>query len=199
MRVLLLVAVVVAVILVVRQVHLARRGRAIPSARRSGSDPSSRTPAVSVARDLRLAVLRREFPAGVAAAPNGEPRAVVMDWGLDNGAASVVAYDDDTTSLYLSSGGGVIGAGAHEAVRRAARTFRTEAAAARNQFSAVAADDPLTLPVAGTATFYIVTDSTTLRAGPVETRVLAAGAHALARLGNSAQAVITAIREASPK
>jgi hypothetical protein len=66
-------------------------------------------------------------------------------------------------------------------------------------FSAVAADDPLALPSPGTVTFYLVTDSATLRAGPVDTQLLAAGTHALARLGSQAQAVITAIREAGPE
>jgi hypothetical protein len=199
MRVLLLVVAAVVVIAVVWQARIARHRRGNLSAGHSGGSSSSGTPAEGGTQDLRLVVLRREFLTGVAPAPGGEPRAVVMDWGLGNGAASVVAYDDGTTSLYLSSGGGVIGAGAHEAVRRAARTFQAEAAAARGEFSVIAADDPLTLPGDGTATFYLVTDSATLRAGPVETRLLAAGTHVLARVGERAQDVITAIREASPQ
>jgi hypothetical protein len=191
-RILLLVVAVMALAAVGRQALLARRRRTLPSADGSGMPRAGGT------QELRRVVLRREFLAGTPPAPSGEPRAVVMDWGLDNGAASLVAYDDDTTSLYLSSGGGVIGAGAHESVRRAARALRAEADAVRSHFAAIADDDPLTLPSAGGVTFYLVTDSATLRAGPVGAELLAANAHALARLGNQAQAVITAIREAGP-
>jgi hypothetical protein len=88
MRVLLLVAAVIALIAVVRQARVARRRPALPSGRASP---------VGGTQSLRLVVLRRAFLGGVAPAPSGEPRAVVMDWGLDNGAASLVAYDDDTT------------------------------------------------------------------------------------------------------
>jgi hypothetical protein len=46
-----------------------------------------------------------------------------MDWSMDNGTATLVAYDDGTTSLYTSTGGGVIGAGSHGEVRDAAEAF----------------------------------------------------------------------------
>jgi hypothetical protein len=199
MRILLFVAAATVVAVIFWQARILRRGR-VPSPEGHDSiTSSSRTSPAGGAQDLRLVVLRREFLAGIAPAPGGEPRAVVMDWGLDNGVATVVAYDDGTTSLYLSSGGGVIGAGAHDAVRRAASAFRAEAAAKRSQFSSVAANDPFTLPSQGWVSFYVVTDSTTLRTGPIDTRLLAAGTHPLARLGNHAQAVITSIRESSPK
>lgn len=152
---------------------------------------------------LRRLVLTREFlesasAQGDATTPGGAARAVVMDWGLDGGTATLVAYDDDTTSLYLSSGGGVIGAGAHETVRLAARAFRDAAHAARPAFAPVATDDAFQLPPANNATFYLVTNDATLRAGPIATSLLAAGAHPLAALGARAQQVITAVRESSP-
>ena len=199
MRILLFIVAAIVVGVLIWQARIARRGR-VPSSREPESISSTSSPSPGGGTlDLRLVVLRREFLAGVAPAPGGGPRAVVMDWGLDNGVATVVAYDDGTTSLYLSSGGGVIGAGAHEAVRQAANAFRAEAAARRNQFSTVAANDSFTLPSDGWVTFYLVTDSATLRAGPIDTRLLAAGTHPLAPLGNHAQAVITSIRESSPK
>jgi hypothetical protein len=149
---------------------------------------------------LRRLVLTREFleraPApGDAVAVGDGARAVVMDWGLVGGTATLVAYDDDTTSLYLSSGGGVIGAGAHETVRQAARAFRDAAQAVRSAFAPVGADDALLLPPPDTATFYLVTNDATLRAGPIETSLLAGGTHPLAALGAHAQQVITAVRE----
>ena len=47
----------------------------------------------------------------------------VMDWALESGLATLFALEDGTASLYLSSGGGVIGGGFHEPVRHAAKAF----------------------------------------------------------------------------
>jgi hypothetical protein len=47
----------------------------------------------------------------------------ILDWGLDGGMATLFALDDGTASLYLSSGGGVIGGGFHESVAQAAKVF----------------------------------------------------------------------------
>ncbi len=49
--------------------------------------------------------------------------ATLMEMGLDTGTASLVAVADGTTSLYLSTGGGVIGGGEHQAVRRVSEAF----------------------------------------------------------------------------
>jgi hypothetical protein len=62
--------------------------------------------------------------AGWAAQPEG--RRVyggILDWALDRGMATLFALDDGTASLYLSSGGGVIGGQFHELVNRAAKEF----------------------------------------------------------------------------
>jgi hypothetical protein len=47
--------------------------------------------------------------------------AVILDWGRVNGAVTIAAMADGTTSMYTSTGGGVIGAGAHAPVRDASR------------------------------------------------------------------------------
>ncbi len=44
---------------------------------------------------------------------------IVMDWDLGNGIATVSAFETGDASMYLSSGGGVIGGGQHENVRKA--------------------------------------------------------------------------------
>lgn len=46
---------------------------------------------------------------------------MILDWGQANGTATIAAMADGTTSLYTSTGGGVIGAGAHAPVRAANR------------------------------------------------------------------------------
>jgi hypothetical protein len=50
---------------------------------------------------------------------------VVVDIPVDDGYATLVAMGDDTTSLYLSTGGGTIGAGSHAHVAAAAGALRT--------------------------------------------------------------------------
>ena len=46
---------------------------------------------------------------------------VVMDWDLGEGIATLVSFSTGDASMYLSSGGGVIGGGPHENVSRAAK------------------------------------------------------------------------------
>ena len=48
---------------------------------------------------------------------------VVMDWGMDNATASLCSFQTGDASLYLSSGGGIIGGGQHESVKKAAIEF----------------------------------------------------------------------------
>ncbi|MBV5281930.1 MAG: hypothetical protein JZU53_05780 [Paludibacter sp.] len=48
---------------------------------------------------------------------------IIMDWGMDGATATVVSYQTGDASLYLSSGGGVIGGGQHENVSSAAKHF----------------------------------------------------------------------------
>jgi hypothetical protein len=117
---------------------------------------------------------------------------------MDDGTATLVAYDDGTTSLYTSVGGGVIGAGSHEEVRDAAEAFRTEAERMLREFTAVLAADSLPLPPPNAVSFYVIADSATFRAGPIATSLLIAGEHPLAALCNKAQAVIAAIHEVAP-
>lgn len=48
----------------------------------------------------------------------------VVDMGVDNiNTATMICFMDGTTSLYFSNGGGIIGAGKHEAVNKAVLTF----------------------------------------------------------------------------
>jgi hypothetical protein len=71
--------------------------------------------------DLRVRALRLD-PADVGLRPSErQPRVfgVVMDTGHPEGASTLVALADGTTSLYLSSGGGMIGGGEHPQVAAA--------------------------------------------------------------------------------
>ncbi len=48
---------------------------------------------------------------------------IIMDWEMGGATASTVAYQTGDASLYLSSGGGVIGGGQHQKVNSAAKQF----------------------------------------------------------------------------
>jgi hypothetical protein len=48
---------------------------------------------------------------------------VIMDWDMEGTTVTTVSYQTGDASMYLSSGGGVIGGGTHKNVNRAAKTF----------------------------------------------------------------------------
>ena len=50
---------------------------------------------------------------------------VVMDWEMGGATATTVSYKTGDASLYLSSGGGVIGGGQHQNVNSSAKQFVT--------------------------------------------------------------------------
>jgi hypothetical protein len=137
---------------------------------------------------------QREQAAAAARGLRPGIRAVVYDWQIGAGTASLVTFDDGSTSVYLIPGGGFIGAGAHENVRRAAAAFRSEAAKALGQFHAIT---EYPLPAKGYSAFYIVTDSSTLSSGPVRTSDLDSQDHPFAALARLGQEVFTEVRKSS--
>jgi len=48
---------------------------------------------------------------------------VIMDWDLGEGLMTLVTYKTGDASMYLSSGGGVIGGGQHDNVNKASKQF----------------------------------------------------------------------------
>ena len=50
---------------------------------------------------------------------------VIMDWRMGGATATTVSYQTGDASLYLSSGGGVIGGGEHQNVNSSAKQFVT--------------------------------------------------------------------------
>src|SRR5690606_9546183 len=48
---------------------------------------------------------------------------IVMDWNLGDGIATMSAYQTGDASMYLSSGGAVIGGGQYDAVKTAAISY----------------------------------------------------------------------------
>ena len=147
-------------------------------------------------RDLRRQALTVEAAALTLKPTPARPHVwgVVMEIGYPEAAATLVVFADGTTSMYFSSGGGVIGAGDHEPVRAAAGKLLSLAESQVSRF-APAADT--SLPLAGRVTFFLRTFTGTLGAEAGETE-LGGGAHRLSEVFLAAHAVITAVREATP-
>jgi hypothetical protein len=73
---------------------------------------------------LRQQVLDLKPPTlGPGAAGTLPLLAGMMEMGMTNGVASLVVFADGTTSMYWSTGGGIIGAGFHEPIKRPRRVF----------------------------------------------------------------------------
>jgi hypothetical protein len=116
---------------------------------------------------------------------------VLMETGYAEALVTLLVLAEGTTSLYFGNGGGVIGAGEHELVRRASRDLLTQAERALSQMMATA-DYPL--PAIGQVRFYIRTFTQTLTRMASE-EDLGSGRHALSQLFFAGHEVIAAIRD----
>ncbi|MGB2756596.1 MAG: ankyrin repeat domain-containing protein [Acidimicrobiia bacterium] len=137
---------------------------------------------------LRARALELE-PSTVGLAPTEElPRVfgVVMDMALDNGVATLVAFADGTTSLYTSTGGGVIGAGGHDNVVTATRRLLLVAEA---RLDDLVQDADLSVPGPGLVALTVLTYTGRSRAIATGDD-FARGAHAASDVFNSAQEVL---------
>ena len=119
-----------------------------------------------------------------------EPWGVLMDWGMRNGTATVMSMADGSASVYLSSGGGYIGGQGIEKVRLAAQQAIAQAR------SIPMPEQPMTdfpLPEPHGMIFHFLSDAGvfTLRSSEQE---LNSPTHALRKLGDAMQAVITEFR-----
>jgi hypothetical protein len=141
----------------------------------------------------KILSLRRE-PMGIPSPSADAPIwGALMDMrlmGMRRGSATLVALADGTTSLYTSTGGGVIGGHAHERVRRANAQFLDVANQLRNALEPTVATP---IPAPGHNTFYALTDFGLLTGGG-SSEELDQGRHPLSRLFHAAHGVITELR-----
>jgi len=133
-------------------------------------------------------------PTDIGLAPDEfteRPWGLLMETGLQGGAVySLVVLADGSTSLYFSTGGGVIGAGGHEAVRAASKSMLETAM--RLQFQAqVASLTPL--PGRGRVHFYLLTAHGTLSYSADE-QGLGQGNDRMSELFHAGHAVIAQVR-----
>lgn len=80
---------------------------------------------------------------------------VIMDWDIGEGTATLVAFLSGDASLYLSSGGGVIGGSGHDNVNQAATAFVNKAEKYLNK---TVKTENTTLPEKDGVKFYFLTN-----------------------------------------
>ena len=142
--------------------------------------------------------LRRQIleltPEAAGFSPAAEGRTVyraIMDWPVAGAVATVVALEDGTASIYLSSGGGVIGGDAHPAVAQAARTFILSL---ENYLPAMVDDPDGALPPAGMTDLRALTTNG-LRSVRAPTAELGEFRHPLANAFHAGQNLLGALRQ----
>ena len=141
-------------------------------------------------RDQALTASPEELGVEAPTAAN-KPYAVIMDWPIDDGTATLVTFNTGDASLYLSNGGGVIGGFAHEEVRRAAKAL----VARSESLARDARPTTASPPAGGEVRFYLRTKAGLISdAGPEDE--LVEGRHRLAPLFQASQEVIAALRQA---
>jgi len=114
----------------------------------------------------------------------------LMEMGIETAVATIVALADGSTSLYTSTGGGVIGGGEHASVVAENRGFL---AAIERNLERFVPDDADELPTDGTVTFRALTHRGKLSATAAEAE-LGAGTHPLSEVFFAGHRVITALR-----
>ena len=121
---------------------------------------------------------------------------VLMELGYPEAVATLVAFADGSASLYISTGGGVIGAGEHKEVREEGDRFLAVADQHIADFEP--ADSAMPLPRRDHVRFYLRTFQTTLTA-EAEEALLMKGEHKLSLMFRAGHAVLTQMRLASER
>jgi hypothetical protein len=129
-------------------------------------------------------------PSGASAPPGAPVVAMLMDNGMSNAVATVVGVADGTTSLYYSTGGGVIGAGARHDVATATQRWLRIGAHFLEQLTPI--EEP-PLPAEGMVQLVAVTPGG-LRGVAAPAAELGERSHPLSPLFYAAHGVITQIR-----
>ncbi len=139
-------------------------------------------------RRLVLSLTPHQLSPEAAAAP---VLALLLETGHPRAVATLVGVADGTTSLYFSTGGGILGSGEHAPVAEATRVWLERCATDLRLLGPTHSEpEP---PDEGVTQFVAVTpDGTVGEAAPQDE--LGAGGHALSPLFYAGQDVITQIR-----
>ncbi|HUA28943.1 MAG TPA: hypothetical protein VMC03_08650 [Streptosporangiaceae bacterium] len=114
----------------------------------------------------------------------------LLETGYPRGTATLVALTDGTTSLYLSTGGGVIGAGTNVRVAAATRAFLT---AVENDLGLLTPDQGSEVPAEGRVFIRALTYQGRYSAEAAEAD-LGYGRHPLSAVFHAGHGVITELR-----
>jgi hypothetical protein len=147
---------------------------------------------------LRQQVLQiRPEDIGIPPKPDEPIFGIVMETGMGKGIATFLCLADGTVSLYLSTGGGVIGAGEHESVRSAAQTLLQITNEYAQDYIAAASPGALeSHPGHGEVHFILLTHSGT-HSVVCDEKALAEQQDPFANLFSNCHAVLTEVREAT--
>jgi hypothetical protein len=115
---------------------------------------------------------------------------VLMETGYTVGTATLVALSDGTTSLYYSTGGGMLGSGEYSPVAEASKALVTQAENFLQQMSSI---NKFPLPEVGQIRFIFLTYSGTLTTEASE-KTLASGNHPLSLLYKLGHETLTQLR-----
>lgn len=127
---------------------------------------------------------------------NDAVHAVLMDWNVGNGTATVLAAADGSASIYLSSGGGYIGGGQKfPEIREAALQAIQVATSLLSQFKKTETSN---LPAEGEVFFYLTNNTGAHLAVATEVK-LEAGTDPLGSLGEIMQQIISEYRLKFPQ
>ena len=128
---------------------------------------------------------------GIPAPPPEAPAwGILMETGYPETTATLLALSDGTTSLYFSSGGGVIGGHAHQSVRQANVALLETA---NQYYQHLKPSESFPVPATGHTLFYVLTDSGVLSGGGREDD-LGHGRHPLSPLFHAGHQVIAQLR-----
>jgi hypothetical protein len=118
---------------------------------------------------------------------------IVMDWEMGGAVASTVAYQTGDASLYLSSGGGVIGGGQHENVNIAAKQFVNFA---QTFLDKSIKSETTALPEKNQVLFYLLTNKG-IYAGKEEMKNFESNSSVWTKLFEEGNNVLTELRKVS--
>jgi hypothetical protein len=142
--------------------------------------------------DPRLTILERRAFQNTPSADAEDVQCVVMDWNTGGDTvATLVAFVDGTTRMYVSTGDTISDAGNHPAVRAAAARFRTLALARAGQFMTTADFDP---PASGDIRFYIISSTRTLATRAQSYPALVGRYNSLKEMAEAARAAFTELQ-----
>lgn len=132
---------------------------------------------------------------GLEPDPEAPIHAVIMETGYPDAVATFACFRDGTVSLYLSTGGGVIGGGQQESVRNAC----VEMLSITNQYAQdfLAAGSPVSafpLPASAEVFFYLITSDGVYQAKCMED-ALAEQRDPFSALFNNCHTVMAEVRE----